>query len=262
MIILQDNNIILTYIIILFFGLSFGSFLNVWIYRTRKNLSIVFARSICTHCHSQLSWYENIPVLSFLYLKGKCKSCKKNISLQYPLVEFVTTLLFLFTFWFHSGQVNPELIRDCFVILVLFFIFIYDFKYQIIPDRVVLPASLILFIFTAIFGWHSWRSVLIASFVGAGFFLFQYIVSKGKWIGGGDIRLGLFMGIILGFPIIICALFLAYVMGAVISIFLLLTKKIDRKSLVPFGIYLTFSTVICMFYGNIIVNWYISLVGF
>ncbi len=253
--------IIFYYILIFFFGLSMGSFLNAWIYRSKSKLNIITGRSHCTHCHTQLTWYENIPVISFVCLKGKCKSCKEKISIQYPLVEIITACLFIFTFWFHSEIFAVELARDWYIIFILLFIFIYDLKYQLVLDKITLPASLIIFVLSLIFGWNSIYSMSLAALIGSGFFLFQYIVSKGRWIGGGDIRIGLLMGIILGFPNIILALFLAYIIGAITSIAMLLAKKATMKTAVPFGIYLTTTTFICIFYGNEIVIWYLNLLG-
>ena len=106
--------------------------------------------------------------------------------------------------------------------------------------------------------WNRWDSMLLAAFVASGFFFLQFVISKGRWIGGGDIRLGLLMGVILGWPNILVALMLAYVLGAVVGLLLVATRKADMKSAVPFGTFLTVATVVAMFYGNRIVEWYLG----
>jgi len=254
--------IIFYYLFIFFFGLALGSFLNAWVYRSKSKLSIVTGRSRCTDCHTQLTWYENIPVVSFICLTGKCKSCKEKISIQYPIVEILTAFLFVFAFWFHNERFVIELARDWYIIFILLFIFIYDYKYQLVLDKITLPASFIILILSIIFGWNSVYSMIIAVVIGSGFFLFQYIISKGRWVGGGDIRIGLLMGVVLGFPNIIIALFLAYIIGSFVSVIMLLAKKATMKTAVPFGIYLTVATFICMFYGNNIFLWYLNILGF
>ena len=239
-------------------GLIFGSFLNAWIWRTREGISILKGRSICPQCKHSLLWYENIPLVSFVIQKGRCRKCKKRISWQYLLVEFAVGLLFAFSAWFHAG--NLELIiRNSFILFFLTFVFVYDLRYQEIWDRMTIYPAGILAVATVWFGLVSIPTMLLGAFVGMGFFLAQYVVSKGRWIGGGDIRLGLFMGIILGWPLILLALFLAYVGGALFMVpFLILGKK-QFASKIPFGTYLSVATVVAMFWGKYIVDWYITL---
>ncbi len=240
-------------------GLIFGSFLNAWIWRTREKKSILKGRSVCPTCKKALHWYENIPIFSFFYQKGRCRGCKVAISWQYPLVELGAGLLFAFVAWFHAG--NLELImRDAFIIFFLMFVFVYDLRYQEIWDRMTIHPAAILAAATVWFGWLSIPSMLVGALVGMGFFLAQYVVSKGRWIGGGDIRLGLFMGIILGWPLILVALFLAYVGGAIFVIPFLIMGKKQFASKIPFGTYLSVATVVAMFWGEKLVDWYIGLI--
>ena len=143
------------------------------------------------------------------------------------------------------------------VYLVL--IFLYDLKYQEIWDRFTLIPAGVLFVISLFFKWHSWFDMLIGVLIGAGFFLLQYLVSKGKWIGGGDIRLGALMGIILGWQNTILALFLAYLIGAIVGLGLIIAKKKNRDSAVPFGTFLVIGTFVAMFWGERIVGWYLTL---
>ena len=256
----------LYYIFIFIIGLSFGSFLNAWIYRTRENIRISNDRSFCPVCHHNLHWYDNIPLFSyFILLHGKCRYCKNQISGFYPLVEFITAGIFVLVVAIYPNSYliifSPELIRDLIVAYLLIFIFIYDLRYQEILDRVTVIPAVLLFAFSLSMGWFSWQDMALGAVIGGGFFWAQYMLSGGKWIGGGDVRMGVFMGIILGWQNVIFALLLAYVIGAIVSLFLLAFKKSNIKSEVPFGTFLALATFVAMFWGGQIVNWYLGLLS-
>lgn len=256
--------VIFQYILVFLLGLSIGSFLNVCIWRTRENISVVHGRSMCPNCHMPVVWYDNIPLLSFILLRGKCRKCNQKISWQYPIIEFATGVLFLFVaLWYHEQGpfINLEMARDWVVISFLIFIFVYDLKYQEILPIPVWVLSVMLFIFSIPTGWNLWTDMLIGAFIGGGFFFLQYIISKGKWIGGGDVRLGVLMGVILGWPNILFALFISYIIGAVCGLCLVAKNKKNMKSEVPFGIYLTMGIFITMFWGEKIVTWYLSFLS-
>lgn len=255
----------LYYILIFLAGMAIGSFVNAWIWRTREKLKIVMDRSICIHCSIKIKWYDNIPIFSFFCLKGQCRNCKKNIAWQYPLVELWGGIMFLGVFLFYnynqaSLQISPELIRDWVILTFLTFIFLYDLKYREITDFSTIIAGIILFVISLFFGWQTWQSMLFGIGAGAGFFLFLFLISKGKWIGGGDIRLGFFMGIILGWPLILLGLMIAYILGALTSLILIILKKKTMKSETAFGTYLALATLITMFFGENILGWYLGLV--
>ncbi len=245
--------------ILFIIGLLLGSFLNAWIWRTREGISVLKGRSMCPQCKKQLTWIENIPLLSFVLQSGKCRGCKKAISWQYPLVELAMGVLFVFAAWFHAGNIE-FILRDSFILFFLTFVFVYDLRYQEIWNRMTMLPAFMLLIAIAVFGWHSWRSVLLGVIVGAGVFLLQYIVSKGKWIGGGDIRLGMFMGVILGLPLTVLAIFLAYVGGALFILPFLIFGKKKFASKIPFGTYLSLATFVAMFWGERVVEWYLGLI--
>ena len=252
----------LKFFLIFLLGLSFGSFLNAWVWRIWQNIRITHGRSMCPKCHHQLKWYDNIPLFSFLFLKGRCRVCKNTISKQYPIVELSVALLFVLVGFKTSGPdilYSPEILRDWIILINLTFIFLYDFNYGEIWDSFTIPSSIVLFAASIAMEWQTWQSMLIGVAVGVGIFLFQYVISKGKWVGGGDIRLGLLMGVILGWPRILVALILAYVFGAVISLIQIALKKKELKSATPFGIYLTSATLVAMLWGEEIVAWYVGL---
>lgn len=253
------------YIFVLVLGLSIGSFVNAWVWRTRENLSITKARSICPNCRVQIAWYDNVPVFSFIFLHGHCRQCDKKISYQYPIVEVWCGFIFVITALFHSnsltfGVLSLEIIRDWIILTFLTFVFLYDFRYREILNFSTMLPAIILFFFSLIFGWQSWGSMLSGVAFGAGFFLFLYIISKGRWIGGGDVKLGFFMGIILGWPNILLAFFLAYLTGAVFSLLLIAARKKTIKSETAFGTYLVFGTIVAMFWSERIVSWYLGLI--
>jgi len=274
-------------VIIFLTGLAVGSFLNCVIYR----LAIPRGRSFCPFCKHRLSWQDLIPVLSFFILRGKCRYCRKKISLQYPLVEIATGLLFLLIFNFQFSIFN--FIIACFLITI----FVYDLKHFIIPDKIIFPAIIIALIFNFQFLISKQFSIfnysILSAFGAAIFFLtivlifnFQFLISKqfsifnysilsafgaaiffltivlisrGKAMGIGDIKLAFFMGLFLGFPNILVALFLAFLIGAIIGVGLILAKRKTLKSEVPFGPFLVTGIFIALFWGEKMIGWYFDL---
>lgn len=252
----------LYYIVLGCFGLAVGSFLNVCVWRTREDLSFVYGRSMCPTCKKNIAWYDNIPLLSFTLLRGRCRGCQTRISAQYPLVELILGLSFLFVAWHHmtSGVAFvPAFVRDLSLIIFLGFIFLYDLQYKEIHTGPTIYPAVVLFLASLFFSWRSWSEMVIGVAVAAGFFLLQFVVSKGKWIGGGDVRFGVLMGVILGWPLTVVGLFFSYVGGALLSIPQLLFKKKKMKSEIPFGTYLVLGTVAAMFFGERVLNWYLQL---
>lgn len=258
----------MVYIYLLFLciiGLSVGSFLNAHEWRLAQGIALWKGRSMCPSCRQTIIARDLIPVFSFLWLQRKCRHCHVQISWQYPLVELWMGISFTSIAYVHLKNgvfITPEVIRDASIVFILTFLFVYDLKYQELPDIITLPSIIIIGTASYFMRWHTWQSLLIGAGVGAGVFLFQYIVSKGKWIGGGDIRLGALMGVILGWPAILVALFLAYVGGSIISVPLLLLKKTTWKSQLPFGTFLTVATLMSMIWGERIVTWYLGLIRF
>lgn len=248
---------VLFYVLIFILGASLGSFLSVPIHRIHTgDKGILFGKSACPHCNKKLKATELVPVFSYLFQLGKCKKCKGPISWHYPFLELSTGLLFLAIAAF---QFMPLALFLAYI-LILIFIFFYDLLYQEIPDVVMLPAILIAFIGT----FHHATVNVWDGLLGAGvlvfFFLLQIVISKGKWLGGGDLRIGAFMGLILGLKLTLVAVFFGYLVGAIISVFLLITGKVNRKSMIAFGPFLVLGTLIALFYGSQIIDWYLNLI--
>ncbi len=258
---------IYVYILVFLFGLAIGSFLNVIIFRLKKGKSPLKGRSYCPKCKHKLNWIDLIPFLGFFIRKGKCHYCGKKISRQYPSVELAAGLLFVFVCWYYFSMPGPKelfIIRDLVFVSILIVIFVYDLKYKLILDKVSLPAAGFAILYNVLLGYPrgdtftSLLNLILAGAIGAGFFLLQFWLSKGKWIGGGDIRLGLLMGFMVGWPLIFVALFLSYIGGAVVGLFLLASKKKTLKAEIPFGIFLAPATFLTIFYGQQLLNWYLS----
>lgn len=259
---------------IFIFGTLIGSFLNCFIWRLYKREGL-WNRSYCPKCRGKIAWYDNIPVLSYLILRARCRHCREHISVQYPVVEFITGVLFVLAFYNIFGssdlisnfkfQISNssyiQLLRSFFVISVMIVIFIYDLRWYLILDKVTLPACVIVIVLNLFLGM-SLVNFLIAGVVGASFFLFQFVISRGRWIGGGDIRLGLLMGLILGWPHVLTAIFLAYFIGSFVGIALLVSGRKEWGSQIPLGIFLSTAAIMVLFWGDKILSWYFDLIRF
>jgi prepilin signal peptidase PulO-like enzyme (type II secretory pathway) len=259
------------YIFIGLVGLLIGSFLNVIILRLPENKKIT-GRSICPKCQKKLKWYHLIPLFSFIFLKGKCSKCKEKISWQYPLVELSTALIFVFSLW-QFNIINNSLwsissiINFSFFIIfasILIVIFVTDLKFYIVPNEVIYPAIFIAFIyqiFNALIGSKMLILESVLSGLGAGlFFLWLVVLTRGKGMGIGDIKIAIFMGLLLAWPNILVALFISFLSGTVIGLFLVVIKRKSLKSEVPFGCFLAPATFIAFFWGAQIINWYFQLI--
>ncbi|MCX6760602.1 MAG: prepilin peptidase [Candidatus Nealsonbacteria bacterium] len=274
--------------IVFILGTMVGSFLNCVIYRIEKEESFLKGRSYCPHCKHSLSWPDLIPVLSFLILKRKCRYCEKLISWQYPLVEISTGIIFVLIFASQlplmgsSGLFSNKIIFEEFLVfssqnwLNLFYliiiscflivVFVYDLKYLLIPDLIIYLAIGTTFLYRFLDIWKFNQlnfqmliNPLLSAFFASLFFLTLVLISKGKWMGIGDIYLAFLMGLILGWPNILLALMLAFFIGAIIGVGLIAGKKKNLKSEIPFGPFLVLGTFLAIFFGQNIIFWYLNL---
>jgi len=248
-------------------GIAVGSFLNVVVFRVRDNEPLS-GRSKCRTCLEPVASIDLIPVLSFFALKGRCRKCASVIEWQYPVVELVTGVMFGLLFiraamgiaiptFVGDDELILLFIRDAIIACFLLVIFVYDFKYSYILDKFSLPAIVLAFMINASLGM-SVESMLMGGLVIGGFFAFQYLVSQGKWVGGGDIRMGILMGVYLGLVLGGLALFLSYVLGAMIGIFLIIFKHRKPDSHVPFGTFMALATFATLFFGPALLEWYLG----
>lgn len=238
------------YVLIAFaLGASVGSFLHVVALRTRAGTSFVRGRSKCTACQRSLGGLELLPVVGFFIVRGKCRTCETKISLQYPIVEILGGLLFVaavmtWTFGvFSIAWLLRALVASSFLLLVS----IYDTKYGELPDRFTIPAAVA---FAALSLWitHDSTSVFFGALVGAGWFWIQYVVSRGRWVGDGDIFLGMALGALLGFPAVVVGLAAAYIIASLFAIPLLLMKRLTRKSRLPFAPFLSIGALVALLF--------------
>ncbi len=259
------------------FGLFVGSFLNCVVYRLPRKESSLKGRSKCPECGHKLDWHDLIPVLSFLIQRGRCGYCKKKISLQHPLVELITGLLFVlilrfsfFTlgFWGKELLIFQNIIHFFYLLIIFSFliiIFISDLKRFIIPDRIIFPAILLTFVFHLYLSFlrgdfTALKERLLSSILVSLFFLILFLFSRGKWIGFGDVKFSFFMGGFLGFPGVLVALFLSFLIGGIIGLGLILSGKAGLRTEIPFGPFLITGTFMAFFEGQSFINWYFSLI--
>lgn len=265
--------IILT-ILVFLFGLCIGSFLNCVIYRLKTGNSLL-GRSKCPSCHKTLKYKDLIPLLSFVLTLGKCRYCKKRISIQYPLVELASGLAFLLVFLYSlrlivTNSLQIAIIQSLFLLFftcVLIIIFVYDLKYSLVPDKIVLPSILIALMVEIVFSLLSKNSSLVLNYLLGGFipFVFFFILvffSGEKWMGWGDVKLGALIGLILGWPNVLVALILSFFSGALVGTILILFGKKKLRSQIPFGPFLCASTFLTFFVGDFLIKWYLGILGF
>lgn len=231
--------------------------------RGQKNKSLN-GRSKCDFCHYKLCWFDNIPVFSWFFLGGKCRKCGKKLSVQYPIVEILMGGLFLLSA-IQGGLTQPfwgmaEVARTLFFVFFSFLfltIALWDWKYMLIPDGLVWLGIGGAILKVASFGilekncfFLGWNCVFPQALLGAGivfgFFFLMFQFSAGRWIGGGDVRLGVLIGLLAGLSGVYWLLMIAYVSGALVAISLLLTKRKKMNSRLPFGPFLLFSSFVLL----------------
>jgi leader peptidase (prepilin peptidase) / N-methyltransferase len=237
---------------IFLFGLLVGSFLNVVIYRLPRNESIVFPPSHCPHCRHHLAWYDLFPVLSYFFLKGKCRYCHVHISSIYPFVELVTAVIFVTTFWLTIPTGILYTIYVTILMCLFLIIFFTDYQHGVIPLYVVLFGLVISLIYMGSAYPIGTIFVHILSALGAFIFFFLlFYFTKGRGMGFGDVMLVLLLGLIVGFPNIILALYISFLTGAAVSLLLILRgNKHLRRDTIPFGPFLILGAYVSLFWGE------------
>ncbi len=252
------------YFFVFICGLILGSFLNSWIWRTRDNVRFISGRSQCVWCGRKLTWWENVPLVSFLALKGRCRTCRKPIPRHYLAVELCSALLLSLVAWQYVRLplFNAwELWRDVFFLTILIVIFVYDSLYHLILSRLIWSGVVIGGLINYLFLRFTLGDMALGALLAGGFFLFQFLLSRGRWIGGGDVRFGIMMGVWLGWKSTLVALFVSYVLGAVVALVLLATKRRGWGSEIPFGAFLSIGTFLALYYGEAAIAWYINLIS-
>lgn len=286
------------YSLMFIIGSIIGSFLKVVADRIVLNKPIFLSRSECFFCNKKLKPINLIPIVSFLFLRGKCFNCKKNISILYPISEIITGSLFLYTAIYFNIINNINIINFIkflyvLVIISFFVIMIFsDLSYYIIPNKIVYIAISISFLFLTFFLFYqinylfnqinasvlgkyliqtgylkiqimellkSYFGTIISSLIIFLFFLLLVIITNGKGMGGGDVKLAFLIGLFNEFPYNVLAIFLGFVFGSIISLILLALKLKTIKDIIPFGPFLVLGSIVALFYGRQILNWYLGL---
>jgi len=260
-------------------GLLIGSFLNVVIFRTEKEEEIVRTPSHCPYCKTKLKWFELFPLLSYSFQGGKCRYCREKISPQYFLVEFCTATGFVFIYnqFLKTANISSFYflaVVSFWFILYSFFvlIFAYDFRHKIIPDNFLYPALFVAFFYNLYRDIHNGclgginSSIVSGLFAAAAisfFFWCLFYFSKGRWMGFGDVKLVMLLGFLLGPSATAVAVFIAFFLGSVVGIFLVLFSKLKMKSQIPFGPFLILGCFFSFFYySEIVIQYYRMANGF
>jgi len=240
------------------FGLAIGSFLNVVIARVPAGRSLVRPGSTCPGCSALLKWYDNIPVLSFLVLRGRCRACGMTISWRYPIVEMVTAAILVLAY----VAFGPTADFAVAVVLLAALIAItgIDLQHQLIPDAITLPGILVGLLLNLATGRISWVESVIGILVGGGLFLVIILASRGG-MGGGDMKLGAMLGAFLGWKALLFALFVAIVLGGAVGAVLLGTGRRGRKDPIPFGPFLAAGGAMALFWGERAFAWWMGGFG-
>jgi leader peptidase (prepilin peptidase)/N-methyltransferase len=236
-------------------GAVVGSFLNVVIVRLPRGQSVVRPPSHCGACGKPIRWFDNIPVLSFLWLRGRCRVCQTQISWRYPVIEATTAILFALT----AGRLGSgfELLESWLFVVVLIAIAAIDLEHQIIPDSISLPAIAAGLALSFLAPSRTWTDSLLGIAVGAGLPFAVIIISRGG-MGGGDMRLGALIGAFLGWQLALLSFFMAVLLGGLVATALLLAGRRGRKDRIPFGPFLAWSGVMSLLWGDALLRWYWS----
>ena len=245
----------LLYGMIFLYGIVIGSFLNVCIYRIPKKENIATERSHCMSCGTQLKWYDLVPLFSWLFLRGKCRYCGTKISMQYPLVEFINGVGYVWIFYVNGFNFVSILYALC--VSALLALSVIDWRTFEIPV-VFNIFILVLGIIRVVLDFDNVWTYVIGMVAVSGFLFIVLIVTGGRGIGGGDIKLMAAAGLLLGWKEILAGFVLGCVAGSIIHIFLMIFFKKDRT--LAFGPYLSLGIFMAMLYGEQVIDWYIGLI--
>lgn len=251
------------YFFVFVLGLLLGSYLNAWVWRVHEHKWKFMGRSMCVHCGAPIVWYDNIPLISFVRLRGRSRCCKKQIPQRYFWGELATGVLLTLLTAYHVFQpaLNIELfLRDVFFLTILLVVFFYDIEYELVLVTVAIICGLLGAAINHYYFGYALAPLVLGALVGWAFFAVQYYGSRGKWVGGGDLWIGFMLGAWFGWPLVGVCLFIAYIVGACVAVPLLLSKKKAPGAHLPFGTFLAIAGFVTMLYGHRLLQWYLSFV--
>lgn len=251
------------YVFMFVLGACLGSFGNVIIARLPKSLSVVRPRSRCPQCQTMISWYDNIPIFSWMMLRGQCRACRTKISIRYPLVELITALMFVALYWKVGLSVTlmeyaifswAGLVASC-----------IDLDHRILPDVITLPGIVVGLAGALLNPDRSFLGALSGVLMGGGFLwavaFIYYAVRKEEGMGGGDIKLIAWIGAVLGWKAVIFSIIVSSITGSIVGLFVALLNKsgAGMKTAIPFGPFLVFAAILFIFVGQPIMGLYLSV---
>lgn len=233
-------------------GLCVGSFLNVIIFRLDKKAGAFTGRSECPKCEKQLKWYDLFPVISYISLAGKCRYCKTGISFVYPLVELLTAFSFIaFYISFINHPVSLAIaLFDIVTISAFISIIFFDYLYFLIPDKIILPLTILAILFNYFFRRPEFMTLLLSALFMGGIFAIIHVVSRGKWVGFGDAKLLFLIGLALGYPLGVLSMILSVWLAALVGIVLIALGRANRKTALPFGSFLAGISILIIIFQN------------
>ena len=242
------------------FGAIVGSFLNVCIYRLPIGKSLVWPSSACPHCGRELSWYENIPIVSYLALRARCRTCGARISIRYPFVEALTATMFALAWW-HYGP-GPLLASRLVLGCALIVLFAIDLEHHLLPNTITVPGIIVGFLFS-FFTEPGWVASLIGILVGGGVLYLvaeaYYRVRHEEGLGMGDVKMLAMVGAFVGWQLTLLTLMLASLSGTIIGLLLIVTKRGGMKYALPFGTFLALGAAAAATVGPAVLHWYLGL---
>jgi leader peptidase (prepilin peptidase) / N-methyltransferase len=240
-------------------GLMLGSFMNVCIYRLPRGLSPVRPRSGCPNCGHMLAWYENVPVVSYLVLRGRCRKCRVPISPMYPIIEAITGAVFLAGYlWYGPSALLIVRLAFAWAMIALFVI---DYQHQILPNVITIP-GIVVGILANVLAGPGWIASIIGAAVGAGVLYaiaeIYYRVRHEEGLGMGDVKMLGMIGAFLGWKLVLLTLVISSFLGSIIGVFVLVSRKESLKYAMPFGTFLAVGALVASVVGDAILDWYLG----
>ena len=251
-------------VLVLIFGLIIGSFISAFTYRLPRGRNISQGRSECTRCKKTIRWYDNIPVLSYIFLRGRCRNCHKSISMRYPVIELLTATIFVLFYHFRfqiyenlPWLTNNEILLPLLLAVIAFItisIFVIDTEHQIIPDSLTFTLWGITVAMMILSGFGEIYHYISAGFISALFLLTIHLLTRGKGMGLGDVKLAIAFGTALGPALTVAWLFFSFIFGGIIASFFLFFGRAGLKDKIAFGPFLVISFFVMMLFGSIFTN--------
>lgn len=248
-------------ILIILIGLAWGSFLNVLIYRVPRKMSLLKPPSSCPECHHRIKFYHNIPVISYIWLKGKCRYCGAKIPISYFIVELSTPIIFILLYLKFS--LSLHFFISCLFSSAMVVLCVIDYNHQILPDIITLPGLAGTLVYSLFRSDLNLTESLLGAVLGAGFLLLvyalYYLIRKKEGVGMGDVTIMLFIGSYLGWKLSFFTLLLASFVGAAVGIYMVYVKKKTFQYSLPFGTFLAPAAIFSLLWGNEILQAYLQL---